>query len=160
MGATGASAPTEAEFFILNNRVGCLNCCGDCQAVVVVINASRRAMAAVATPRCDRRRCGCCEIGTAGCCSVALPYSSNVITHAQRTAARRQIYVSELVRQHECWLRRDYGRRIQAAASLISIYETGEYYVSISCNTHATTNDSKKGRNLSWHFFELVCLFT
>ena len=31
------------------NRVGCLNCCGDCHAVVVVINASRRAMAAVAT---------------------------------------------------------------------------------------------------------------
>ena len=133
-------------------RVGCLNCCGDCQAVVVVIIASRRAMAAVATPRCDRRRCGCCEIGTAGCCSVALPNSSNVSRHAQRTKPRRQIDALEQFRQHECWLRRDCGVESNTRASLISIYESGDSYVSTGCNTRVTTNDSKKGWNRSWRF--------
>ena len=134
------------------SRVGRRSWCCVCQAVVVASSANTRAMAAVATPRCDRRRHGCCEIGTAGCCSVALPNSSNVSRHAQRTKPRRQIDALEQFRQHECWLRRDCGVESNTRASLISIYESGDSYVSTGCNTRVTTNDSKKGWNRSWRF--------
>ena len=89
--------------------------------------------------------------------AVALPYRSNVITHAQRTEAIRQLDALEQFRQHECRLRRDCGVESNTCASLISIYEIGDCYESISCSTRATTNDSKKGWNRSRQF-ELVCL--
>ena len=87
-----------------------------------------------------------------GCCVALLPHSSNVSTHAQSTEAIRQFRCLRAVRQDECWLRRDCGVESNTRASLISIYESGDSYVSTGCNTRVTTNDSKKGWNRSWRF--------
>ena len=87
-----------------------------------------------------------------------LPHSSNVSRHAQRTAARRQINVSEIAESTNAGLQRDCGVESNTRASLISIYENGDCYASTSCNTRATTNGLEKEWNRSRRF-ELVCLF-
>ena len=132
-------------------RVGCLNCCGDCHAVVVVINASRRAMAAYmdfTTPRCDRRRYSC----------EAARLLSRSAAAQLKCIAPRAMYSCQATNRTlreldstNAGLRRDCGVESNTRASPISIYEIGDCYVSTSCNTRATTNDSEKGWNRSCH---------
>ena len=125
-------------------RVGRLSCCCVCQAVVVVINASRRAMTAYGFPRRRDAIGVAIAVRLLGCCVALLPHSSNVSTHAQSTEAIRQFRCLRAVRQHECWLRRDYGRRIQHAASSRSNLQHGDFYPSSSRNTRTNTTVTKK----------------
>ena len=82
------------------------------------------------------------------CCRTAPMY------HATLNALKQddKIDAFEPIRQQECRLRRDCGVESNTRASLISIYESGDSYVSTGCNTRVTTNDSKKGWNRSWRF--------
>jgi len=68
-------------------RVGCLNCCGDCHAVVVVINASRRAMAYGFHDAAMRSASlAAVKLGLQAAAVALLPYSSNVTHQAQSTS--------------------------------------------------------------------------
>ena len=70
------------------------------------------------TPRCDRRRYSC-EAARLLCRSDAAQLKCN---HALKQYDR--IDVSELLRLHECWVWRDYGRRIQQRRHQNQTYET------------------------------------
>ena len=101
------------------------------------------------TPRCDRRRYSC-EAARLLCRSAAAQLKC-IAPRAMYSCQATNRTLRELDSTN-AGLRRDCGVESNTRASLISIYEIGDCYVSTSCNTRATTNDSKKGWNRSWRF--------